>query len=258
VAAKGPDRATAVELLKAEETFEFAMQAPRSARDGIAGRGFLNQYETKSSGGTLDPAFRANVETSFVGLTRAEYDQLPSSMRPKYGYLRPAPSTGLKMQVTTDVTSYGEDVFVFKRDAIKDQVTCYPRDSLLAGANLVGNAPKAWHHLLLPWADRMLLAPGIRVSRGEVQFTWDPPEGFEATWSTGYLEIQIWRPLGIEDVERFEFGSTPPSGAFLKALRDHGVKIIKQGTTEEWKGDLGRTSFRVIHRAPSSPFVETA
>src|SRR5262249_5004683 len=90
VAALGPQRARAVELLKAEDKLEFTMRTPGGLRDAITSNGFLNQHDVKSSRGTLDPNTRANVEASFLGISRAEYDKIPNAIRPKYGYLRPA------------------------------------------------------------------------------------------------------------------------------------------------------------------------
>lgn len=266
VAALGPQRSRAVDLLKAEDKLEFTMRTPGNIRESIATRGFLNQHDTKSSHGTLDPNTRANVEASFLGVSRAEYDKLPNTIRPKYGYLRPAQSSGVHLE-SDGATQYGEDIFVFKRSAVKDHTTVYPTDSL--GFSAVGwpaaspdtVKPSQWHHALVPWKDRMLLAPELSVTDANgLQISAGAPTGFNAVpkkWGNNrYLEIQIWRPLGMEDVERFEFSSSPPTGAFLKALRDNGVKIYQQGNATEWKGDTGPTTlrFRIVPRTPSSPF----
>jgi hypothetical protein len=227
----GPQRAQVVEMLKAEDKFEFTMRAPASIRDAIASRGFLNQHDARKSRGTMNPGLRARVEALLVGLSSAEYQQVPNSVRPKYGYLRPAKGSGVSM--VDRATPYGEDVFVFRHDAVKDEVTLYPTDSL--SRSELGEGTE-WHQSLVPWADRMLLAPNLEINRDELQYSVQVPGGFRNTriW-TRYLEIQIWRPLGLEDVERFEFKTTPPSGAFLQALQKNGVKIFEQGSTDAWK-----------------------
>jgi hypothetical protein len=127
VDAMGPQRAQVVEMLKAEDKFDFTMRTPADFRDAIASRGFLNQHDTRRSGGILDPDWRAAVEASFTGLSTAEYQLVPNSMRPKYGYLRPAKGSGVSLP--DNATRYGEDVFVFRHDAVKDEVTLYPDDS---------------------------------------------------------------------------------------------------------------------------------
>lgn len=260
VSALGPTRAKAVSLLRSSDGLEFVIRAPGSARNGITERGFLNQHESGSSRGTFAPGTRADVEASFLGVTREQYDKLPNNVRPKYGYLRPSPNSGLTMQ--DNATQYGEDVFVFKHDAVKNHVTFYPNDSLGYSAHgwpVSSGAtaqPKEWHHLLQPWSHRMLLAPSLQVDNGQLTHTSQTPTGFKnynPRWGNRYLEIQIWRPIGLPDVERFEFSSTPPSGAFLKALRDNGVKIYQSGSKEEWKGDHTTSLYFFFPRVDSAP-----
>ena len=265
-AALGPQRAAAVEMLKAEDKLEFTMRTPSQIRESITARGFLNQHDVKTSRGTLDPNTRATVEASFLGVTRPEYDQLPNSVKPKYGYLRPAKETHVSMN--DGATQYGDDIFVFKHDALKDHTTVFPDDSL--GKSAAGwparpdAVPTKWHHTLIPWADRMLLAPQMEVTAANQlnhsgYGTAAPPPGFTGLSGSRYLEIQIWRPIGIEDVERFEFSSTPPSGEFLKALRTNNVKIFQVGAPAEWHGDApapaAPTSFRI---GPRSRFVSSS
>ncbi|MCM2322401.1 MAG: hypothetical protein NDJ90_03975 [Oligoflexia bacterium] len=51
-----------------------------------------------------------------------------------------------------------------------------------------------------------------------------------------YLELQYWGPLGLDDVEIFEFRGQPPAGEFLRELQKRGIKI-RDGRVEpavEW------------------------
>jgi hypothetical protein len=125
----GPERAGVVEMLKAEDKFEFAIRAPSANRDAIASGGFLNQHDSRTSRGMFDTDHRVLVEASFLGMSVAEYQQVPNSVRPKYGYLRPARGSGVSMN-DDGTEPYGEDIFIFKHDAVKDEVTTYPNDSL--------------------------------------------------------------------------------------------------------------------------------
>jgi hypothetical protein len=91
----------------------------------------------------------------------------------------------------------------------------------------------------------MLLAPSLEAAGTELRFSThvDASLGkLQRSVRAPYLEIQIWRPLALEDVERFEFKNAPPGGAFLQALRKHDVKIFKRGGTDEWKDDGPRQS----------------
>jgi hypothetical protein len=263
VAALGPHRAKVVELLLKDDAFEFVTAKPESTRNGILQRGFLNQFDTGSSNGSYNPGWRLNAESWFLGMSRAEYEKIPNSVRPKYGYLRPAASTGVKMN-DSGASHYGSDVFVFKREAVRDHLTFYPADSLGMAPYTSGPAatqtPDQWDQALLPWSSRMFLAPHLQVTNdGELQFGQAPPPGFKGRpMNTRYLEIQIWRPLGLEDVERFEFQTTPPSGDFLKSLRQNGVKIFKRGDVNEWKDDQPAAPHARIFRLHPEPVAKAA
>ena len=113
----GPNRARVVEMLSSETAFEFAMRAPSDIRESVTQRGFLSQHEVSSSRGTLAPSLRAISEASFLGIDTEQYNAVPNAMRPKYGYLRPSKATGLTLKAE-NTTKYGDDVFIFKRDAV--------------------------------------------------------------------------------------------------------------------------------------------
>jgi hypothetical protein len=238
VSAMGPPRARAVELLKDEKNFEFAMNAPEGAREGIVAAGFLNQYETNTSGGKLLPEKRQEAEAKFMNLSADEYGKLPLRVRPKYGYLRPSPASGVTMN--DHAHRYGSDTFVFKSSSVKDNVTFYPCDSLYPATERFIPDARRWYHGFLPWSGRMLLAPSMSVEGNVMERVERGPPEFEdstSRYSDTFIELQFWRPLGLEDVERFEFAWSPPTGEFLAALRANGVKIFQKGQTAEWNGD---------------------
>jgi hypothetical protein len=242
VSAMGPSRARAVELLNDEKNFDFAMNAPEVAREGIAAAGFLNQYETKTSGGKLLPEKRQEAEAKFMNLSADEYVKVPPRVRPKYGYLRPSTASGVTMD--DHAHRYGSDTFVFKSSSVKGNVTFYPCDSLYPATERFIPEARSWYHGFLPWSERMLLAPSISVEGNTMErVDLGPPEFKDSTssYSDTFIELQYWRPLGLEDVERFEFAWNPPTGEFLAALRANGVKIFHKGQTEEWKGDAPTT-----------------
>lgn len=254
VSAMGPSRKEAVELLRKENGFEIKMRTPGTIREAIAQKGFLNQHDTGCSRGCLNPNYRSNVEAAFLGISREDYDKLPNSVRPKYGYMAPSKASGIGHD--NSASHYGEDVFVFKNE-IKQHVTFHPTDSLGGSTANYGTSgsgkapdPTVWHQILQPWSQRMLLAPSIDVSADKkLQMGASGPSQWNGKYSGSYLEIQIWRPVTLKDVARFEFTNTPPSGSFLKALRDSGVKIYKSGDNNEWKDDQQHTSLFELPRA---------
>lgn len=243
VSAMGPTHAAAVKMLAAEDAFEFVIRSSPYIGDAIAEKGFLNQYDTGTSGLKYAPAARAAIEASFLGLTDVEYAQLPNSLRPKYGVIRPTRGSGVRLPWDPS-EHYGRALFVLKRDAVRDFVTVYPGESLgFSALGWPGFTPPArldaWHQSFVPWEDRMLLAPSLEVDTGVAYVRTTAPRGFQrhVADEPGYLETQYWRPLGLEHVERYEFDITPPKGEFLQALRHHGVRIIDTATGAEWHGD---------------------
>ena len=56
-------------------------------------------------------------------------------------------------------------------------------------------------------------------------------ESFKGPQSHGYIELQYWGPLTLDDVKIFEFKKTPPTGEFLKELQKHGI-FIRDGRVD--------------------------
>ena len=250
-----PTRAAVVDMLKSEDKFEFAMRVPGNIRESITAKGFLSQHDTLTTRGSASASedVKSRVEASFLGMSVKEYEGIPNAIKPKYGFLRPAKETGIK--IADGAEQYGEDIVVFKRDAVKEHLTVYPLDSVAnsalgwpvkpASPGTQEPAPTEWHQALVPWKDRMLLAPDLDVPTGTNELRLHgarAPEGFVTRPQafSRYVEVQIWRPLGVEDMERFEFSTAPPKGEFLKALRANKVQIFQIGDTHEWKGDASR------------------
>ena len=52
-------------------------------------------------------------------------------------------------------------------------------------------------------------------------------DGFteETGYHGGYIELQYFGPVSLDDVETFEFRGSPPSGDFLQELKKRGIKI---------------------------------
>lgn len=98
-----------------------------------------------------------------------------------------------------------------------------------------------WKQAFLPWKDRVLAVTGLALN------------GTTVTMRSSYIELQYWRPLGLEQVERFEFQDDPPSGYFSDALRAYAVKIYRRGATVEWTDDLTAAAAAPAAAPPSLP-----
>ena len=227
-----------LDFLGNEKNWQFVMNKPEIRRDGIAAKGFLNQFETGTSEGRLSPQLRNHAESVLMGVPEATYAAFDPAMKPRYGYLRTAPDASAKMGPPS--RSYGPDTYVFKAEKVRDFLTYTDGDSLGYCYVGCGGFNGKWDHSFLPWKDRELLAGSLSVGAGTVTRTpLIQLPGMQSSMVHGrdYVELQYWKPLNLDDVESFEFSGQAPSGQFLKDLQDHGVKIfhrLSTGQAEEW------------------------
>src|SRR5262249_51238509 len=151
--------------------------------------------------------------------------------------------------------NYGDDAFTFKAEALAARMTWTPQDSLdryIKGNKIttravhpenlmlddlspeekaelaeLGGPAKAWDQMYIPWSFNSLVVPYIAASlakQGDIETNGVPSTRklkTSADWNlttTSYLEVQIWGPLTLDDVEAFQFTQDPPSGEFLAEL----------------------------------------
>lgn len=218
------------------EDFEFAINRPENARWWIPRVGFHNQHVTGSSGGYKGQHGRNAVEATRLGISTAEYEAQDNNLKPKYGYLRRSAGAGNN----GGVTQYGSDIYLLKKNHLRDRTTWTAGDSLNNFAYVAQNwrsgvsgTPTAWDHLFTPWSHRILLAPFLNTDSGNLKLY-----GSEAQISSSlnlqrsrsnaeYLELQYWGPIALDDVHAFIFKGTPPTGEFLKELRRRKIKVYQ-------------------------------
>lgn len=222
-----------------KEKFEIAMAAPSGVRRGIQISGFLNQYVTNTSGGTLDHSLRLQAEAALLGVPSETYTEIRNEIKPKYAYL--APPLDSKIE-GFDASLYGDDRYIFKKDKIKKRITFAKGDSLVVGTYNI-NFPKAekavamnqWDSMFIPWEYRSLLVPALEkqykigyLLSDKIDPQTFKPLNFQETINFGdvpYVEAQLWGPVDLDDVEKFIFHEQEPSGEFLKALLSKKIQI---------------------------------
>lgn len=243
--AANPKFAPMLELLKTGQ-IELSIRRPERGRWWVPKVGFQNQFVTGSSRGANDPDSRNRVEGSSLQMTAAEYAKEDAETKPKYGSVRPSPTSGLEPANTDGM--YGEDVYILKEEAIKDRLTWSQFDSRYRQLNISSlNEQKAdaWDRTFIPWENNALMAPfmvaGAAARPGTVGGTGTPAEApFKLSVSipsNNYLETQIFGQLDLSHVKAFEFTYQPPEGAFLAELQRHGIEI-RDGRTwppKPWK-----------------------
>lgn len=238
------------------EQVTFAMNRTEARRLGILQNGFLNQYQSHTSGGELDVVLRAKVEAELSGVEPGAFAAITAENRPKYGYL--APKLGSSLARNRAAQGYGEDIYLFKKDRLKSRTTWTSGDSLdsynyytnTGPQNPQGNPmPKLSH--FLPWAAKDLLLARLqkddfdpdelalqKMGYSQVQIADGRlansgnlpvlPDTFEEYVEIqNYVELQFWGPLNLDDVEVFIFTKSPPSGQFLQELVKRKIQIFQ-------------------------------
>ncbi|NUM58426.1 MAG: hypothetical protein HUU56_07325 [Bdellovibrionaceae bacterium] len=233
----------------------FVMYRTEGRRNDISVSGFINQFITKTSGGSLLPDMRNSTEASMLNVPLKDYETYSAHLKPKYGTFRVSEVSGLSNN-TTGASRYGADIFVFKTEEIKDRLTFYIDDSLGRQTGIGNlNGQPDWTKFMIPWRFRYLMIPfmldGLSKSKFDIptiklsdlpaEINLNLLRGLEKekslinlvgdqvnTFQGAYWETQYFGILTLKHVKEFIFTDNPPSGKFLIELRRHGV-IITDG-----------------------------
>ncbi len=215
-----------------DENIEFTMNVNHDLRNSIKENGFLNQFTSKGSDGVYDPEGRVRSEAALLGIRRDEYEEISPLVRPKYASLGAGEGSVFKKDYSN--VQYGQDVFLFKKDAIKDRVTFTLKDSYELGYMVSRGLERSWSTQFIPWENRGLIIPTLieqlekKTPILETGYQ-SKLENFKIKASTFDQlppEIQIWGPLTMDEVESFIFLEKVPSGKFLQMLEDKNIKIL--------------------------------
>ena len=191
----------------------------------IINGGFKNQFETKTSGGTLSKRDRMTASYRLFG---NEATKMADNEFEKYGYLG-------SMDFVTDyktsaANQYGKTIVKFNKDKLKDRVTYTVDDSL-------GNA-------LYNEVVGGKIGDECSISGVPIYNTDDLLEYFkESDWADidnadelaqimgcRYWEIQFHGNLTIDDVDSICFTKTDRdkvTAEMVEQLKDHKVKVYE-------------------------------
>lgn len=247
--------ATIVSALKQldENTMQLAIQRPINGRFWVEKTGFQNQFVTNSSKGAMTHIGRNAVEASYLDLLRREYENTDNDLKPKYGYLNLKTADASSQYAHT---AYGEDRYILKKDKLKSRVTFTIGDSLNSMSRASVDwyrsgdtrAPLNWDHVFIPWSRKAIIAPYIAsfLSQNKLKIEASDMSASEvaslkmlkrSVHNNEYIELQFWGPLTLDDVDTFIFRGAPPTGEFLKALKDRNIKIVEHtgSILKPWK-----------------------
>ncbi len=209
-------------LFENPSAMSYRMRRPVNGRFWVTKSGFQNQFVTASSKGTLDPEIRLEAEIKLLG-TDKSYSTKEIGLRAKYGYMQFPESS--ELQIEDGATYYGEDIYVFKYENVKNRATFTVGDSL-GYAYYSGQYPKSFGQLFSPLS-KLSYAETFFAQRGMSEFlNLASPSGLNnIELDSRYLEVQFFAPMDLDDVEEFIFTTKPPEGDFLKELLSRKVKI---------------------------------
>lgn len=220
-----------------EERIEAVIRSPVAARWWVPRVGLHNQRITGSSQGTLSPEMRDEAEAFLSFTERKAYSDLDHDLKPKFGYLRPKRG-GMLREDAQATSQYGEDFYIMKLDRLRDRLTWTLGDSLGNTVFVTNDSkPANWTQSFAPWKYRTLMVPYFHIDAsipsklfkiGIPIFDRDKPlSGFQRHLGKDqrYLELQFWGPVRLDDVETFEFTSSPPEPEFYRELLKRGIKV---------------------------------
>lgn len=202
---------------------DYSMRVNARDMQSIIDNGFLNQFETGTSGGTLSSQYRRTASYRLFG---NDAKNMAADEFEKYGYLG---SKDFKVDAKTCLANqYGRTIVKFKKDELKDRVTYTVDDSL-------GNA---LHNEVIGGkiGDECSIS-GVPLSNADdlleyfKESDWaDINNADEVAQLMGcrYWEIQYHGKLTIDDVDSICYtGRDNPTDEILKQLKDHNVKVYK-------------------------------
>lgn len=205
------------------ESNAYSMRVSAKNLQGIIDNGFLNQFETGTSGGTLSAKTR---ETASKRLFGVDVDNMKKNEYEKYGYLG---SKDFAVDAKTSATGqYGSTIIHFNKDKLKDRVTYTVDDSLgnaLYGEVAGGKIGEECSISGVPLYNTSDLLEYFKESDwNEI----DNADELAQTIGCRYWELQYHGDLTINDVESICFTRRDkPTESVLEQLKDLGIAVYK-------------------------------
>lgn len=214
-----------------EELFEnsnFNMRFNSEDIDALIDSGrFKNQFETKTSGGTLSAEHRRTASKKLFG---AETKGVPGKALEKYGYL------GYK-DIDLDYLSgdglgqYGDVVVTFDKKKVADRVTYTVCDSLgpavknqtIAGDVMHPGFAGIKQENVIDLYSNDITQDVFKKSINEINEAFD----------SRYIELQYHGDLTLDDVEQMAF-KTKPSNEVIEQLKKHDIKVLYKDERGVW------------------------
>ena len=187
---------------------------------------FMNQFETGTSGGTVNTKYRRQATNQLFGLSGK---RLKKSEFEKYGYFGNKDAYKDFVHNSTSwggVGQYGDVIIHFAKDKMAGKTTFTVNNSLGPAVyqELVADNPNRPN---LVGIDKELLKETVDLLKaGNIK----TPEEASKALGVRYLETQYHGEVGMSDISSMYFTKDKPSDKQIRSLREFGIKLyVKEG-----------------------------
>lgn len=220
-------KASSEALKKVIDNSAYSMRFKSANIDKLIESGrFMNQFETGTSGGTVNTKYRRQATNQLFGLSGK---RLKKSDFEKYGYFGNKDAYKDFVHNSTSwggVNQYGDVIIHFAKDSVANKTTFTVNNSLGPAVyqELVADNPNSPN---LVGIDKELLKKTVNLLKGGNIKT---PEEASKVLGVRYLETQYHGEIGISDISSMYFTKDKPNDNQIQSLKELGVKLfVKEG-----------------------------
>lgn len=185
----------------------------------------MNQFETGTSGGTLNAKYRRQATNQLFGLSGK---RLKKPEFEKYGYFGNKDAYkdfAYNLTSYNGVFQYGDVIIHFKKDKVANKTTFTVNNSLgpAVSKKLVADNPNRPN--LVGIDNRVLKEKVDLLKTGKIE----TPEEASKALGVRYLEVQYHGDVNLSDVSSMYFTNTP-SEKQIQSLKEFGINLyVKEG-----------------------------
>ena len=186
----------------------------------------LNQFETGTSGGTVNLKYRRQANEQLFGL---QGKRLKKHDYEKYGYFGnkdPYEDFLYNSKSWGGVSQYGDVIVRFSKDKMLSRTTFTINNSLGPAVykDLVADNPNSPHLLSI---DKKYLQDYVELLKNKNART---PEELTKTLGIRYIEAQFHGDVGLTDISSMYFTNKIPNNNQINALKSYGIDVfVKEG-----------------------------
>ena len=219
-------KASSEALKKVIDNSAYSMRFRSANIDKLIESGrFMNQFETGTSGGTLNAKYRRQATNQLFGLSGK---RLKKPEFEKYGYFGNKDAYkdfAYNLTSYNGVFQYGDVIIHFKKDKVANKTTFTVNNSLgpAVSKKVVADNPNRPN--LVGIDNRVLKKTVDLLKAGKIE----TPEEASKALGVRYLEVQYHGDVNLSDVSSMYFTNTP-SEKQIQSLKEFGINLyVKEG-----------------------------